>query len=190
RAVHRSYSADGGRDVFVSEQALVAGVAARLVGQQVRSSVTRARAHYVAVRAVDGDADEVSNTGLTGVRVAGRHLGRLRRGCAENGRDVDVRVLELDVRGRNAAHVASGAGERHPRGRRVLALGCEHVEGRVGARGRGWIVEGCGPVRERHTHARLLAGQVIAERVGDGHSHLVAVDAGQAGQDVGRGVGD
>ena len=80
RAVHRSYSADGGRDVFVSEQALVAGVAARLVGQQVRSSVTRARAHYVAVRAVDGDADEVSNTGLSGVRVAGRDLGRLRRG--------------------------------------------------------------------------------------------------------------
>ena len=57
----------------------------------------------------------------------GQELRVLRRVGAEHLRDVERVVLQHDIRGRDHADVAAGAGVRHPGRRRVVAVGSQHV---------------------------------------------------------------
>jgi len=86
-------------DVLVPEESLVAVVAAWLLRQKVGLAVVGAAAQRSSLRAVDRVADKIAEC-LTRVRL---DFGSFGRAGAEHGRDVDGRVLELDVGGGHAA---------------------------------------------------------------------------------------
>ena len=90
-------------DRLRAEEALEAGVAARLAGQQV--GLRRARAARRALRAVDREADEV-----------GLRLGARRRARGSRGRRLRLRELRR-AGAEHLGHVADGAECRCSRGR-------------------------------------------------------------------------
>src|SRR5262249_48626686 len=181
----RRAPAELGSDVPVPEQPLEAGVATRLVGQQVGGGGGAGRrlaelyplgvsAESAALRAVHVDADVVRHLlVLEAVRVGGELL-RLGRAGPEHLGDVNRGVLQLHIRRPDVTGVASSAGVGHPggggdrvgrggglrggrRGGRV-----DHGRVRVVPRsgGRGGVEDRVGPVREG---ARRVCGAVGVE---------------------------
>ncbi len=170
-----------------AEEGVVAGIASRLVRQEVRPAVVRARAEPCAGGAVNGDPDEVRE-GKIRVRLEFSVLGGR---VSEDLGDVEGGVLEHGVGRGDRPDAAAGARVGHPRGRRVLPVGRQHVEGAVRRRRRQRRIEQrVGPVGERDAGVRGAVRQEVAEAVRDRDAHPVAVDAGQRGQDVGRRVRD
>jgi len=82
--------------------------------RQIRDGIILGSAEGAPDRAVDGRADEI-------IGVVGRALRSLRRSSTENFLYVKRRSFQHDVGGGKGADVATGAGERHPRSRHVLA---------------------------------------------------------------------
>ncbi len=203
------------RDVAVAEERVEAVVSARLVGQGIgdgrrRRAVLaelhalRRRADAAARRAVHRHADVVRGFRvLEGVGVGGELL-RLRRVGAEDLRDVDRRVLELDVRRADRADVAPGSRERHPRGgrrrvrlrsrarRRRRRRRVDHRRIGVVARARRArrVEDRVGPVGERASRIRSPVRVERPEAVRDRHPLAVAVKTGQRCQDVVRRMRD
>ena len=134
---------------------------------------------------MDADADEVRER-LAGIR---RDLGSLGRTGTEDGWDVDRRVLEDRVRGRDGAEVTAASGVGNPRCRRDLAVLVDHLRRRV-SRAACRIEERRCPVRERDAGPRRPVGLEVAEAVRNRLPHPIRVDAGQGSQDPGGGVGD
>ena len=183
----RPARADLGRHVSVPEEAGEARVPARLVGQEVRLAVVRRGAEGTALRAVDGNADEVGRR-LHGVR---RDEGGLGGAGAEHLRHVRPDVLEHGVRRRHHPDVAACSGIGHPRRRGDLAELVDHLRRGVGLRPRVARVEQrVRPVREGDAGIGRPVRVEIAEAVGDRLTHPVAVDAGQRREDACGGVGD
>ncbi len=203
------------RDVPVTEQALVAGVAARLAGQAVSHrgrarrglpelDAPRRRAERACLGTVHRDADIVRGLRVfEGVGIGGELL-HLRRIGAEHLGDVHRSVLQFLVHRGRVTDIAAGPGERHPRrrgggvrrrgrgggGRR----GGRVDQGRVGVVAR---VRGCRgvedrvrPVGERASLIGRAVGVVRLVGVADRHARPVAVQAGEGGQQVIGGVRD
>ena len=132
--VHRRAAApDGGIHVFPSEQAEVAVVAARFVGQEVGPRARIASADAAALAAMDRETDKVS-LGKVPRRSVRRRCVRcqrfieFRRTCAEDLCDIPGRacpcILENDVRQRHRAEITAGTRVRHPRRGRFLGCRC------------------------------------------------------------------
>src|SRR5215469_3752602 len=129
---------------------------------------------------MDGNSEKV---GLRLGRIRMRLLG-LRRVRAENRRDVEADILELDVRHREGAHIAAGAGERDPWSGMYLAPLVNHLWGGVRYRLSGEGGNGVGPVgKGRHAIGAAVRVEV-AQAVADRDTELVAVDTSQRSENV------
>ena len=127
---------------------------------------------------MDRDADEVTRR-LGRVRLS---LHRLRGAGAEDVGDVAV-VLQLDVGGRDAAHIAPGSGERDPWRRSVQACGGHVVVGAAADLVR--------PVLKSAREAALRSVRSVeAVAVRYREALLVGVEAGQRRDDVVGGMRD
>src|SRR5215469_6733557 len=115
-------------------------------------------------------------------------VGTRRNVISKDGGEVGAGVLNLHVCGTRGAHVAAGAGERHPgRGSvdamRMIRVGgaAEQVIGPIPAEVR--------PVREGGLETGGASGVIFLVTVGScGDAVAVGVDAGEHGDDVVRGV--
>jgi hypothetical protein len=122
-------------------------------------------------------------------RIALRLLG-FRRTGAEHRRDVEPDILEFDIGHREGTDIAAGAGERDPRRGVGLAALVDHLRGEIGLR----LPRKCGerirPIGEGgHAVGRPVRIE-IAQAVADRYAEFVAIDAGQRGQDIDRGMRD
>ena len=126
---------------------------------------------------------------------------RRRAGVPQDDRGV---VLEHRVGDADVADVAAGAGERHPRRRRVAGRAraaerrrvvVDHVVVRVGRRRRRVVrrvapVREIGPVLERGREADARRRREVAVRVRDRLAVPVGIEPGERGQDPAARVGD
>ena len=175
-------AAEGRRDVFQSEERLVAGVCARFAWEQVRYGFALGRTEWATDGAVDGCADEV--VGLIGNRFRG-----LRRISAKNLLYIEWCSLQHDVGGGKSADVAPGAGERHPWSRYVLARGRGKRKGVVRAR-RSDIRHQVSPVEEGRWKQGGAVRSENTEAIRHENSMVVGIKAGLGGEDVVGGMRD
>src|SRR5258708_38909046 len=154
-----------------------------LVGQRIRYSGVGSRTQRIALCAVNANADKISRS-LVGIALDFLFLWRI---STEDSWDIGGGFLQFDIRRASGTNVAASAGIGHPWGGRVLALGGQHIIRCIGWRRCAGGVNGIGPVGERDARISGPIGIEVAETVADRHAMLVAVDAGQRGQDIGRG---
>src|SRR2546421_1937534 len=94
-------------------------------------------------------------------------------------------ILEDRVRRGNRANVAAGTGVWHPRCRRVLARGCQHIELCIGWRRCRGVEKRRGPVSEGNSKIACAIRVEIAEAVTDWYTVTIAVDTCQRCQNIG-----
>src|SRR5207302_6643515 len=104
-------------------------------------------------------------------------LWRLDRSRGKNRGSVGGNVFRDRIRRRHRSHIAPGASERYPWRGRVMPVGRQHVELRVGGRAGSRVKERVGPVRERNAEVAATVRIEVAETVANGHAMTITIDA-------------
>src|SRR5258706_928621 len=99
--------------------------------------------------------------GLAGI---GCYLDRFIRASAENGWDVNGRVLKNSVRRCNSAEITTSAGERYPRRGSDQAVLIDHLWRVIGSTAR-WVKERSGPISKRNAGSGCAIGLEVAKAV-------------------------
>src|SRR5258706_1159061 len=99
--------------------------------------------------------------GLAGM---GCTLDRFIRACAEDGWDVNSRVLKDGIRRCNSAEITTRARERYPWCRSDQAVLVDHLWREIGSTAR-WVKERRGPISKRNAGSGCAIGLEVAKAV-------------------------
>ncbi len=120
------------------------------------------------------NADKIRE-GLTRI---GDDFGRLGRVSTEHNGDVDRRILENSVCGRDRTEITASARKGHPWRRSDLAVLVDHLRRCVGGTAAG-IKERRRPIGERDAGAGRSISLEVAETIRDRLAHAVRIDTGK-----------